>query len=275
MLQKNNSSLVVVSVLNTSLTSRLNVNLEDLWSLGAFFFIPCFDVWHQLGFAVLWLLWRNNTTLALGDGTSRGPCFELDSPIPPPRSAPRSLWLAVTRWWKPEDRGWGDGCTPGASLKVRPGVPVILSLWSNVIDGFYLPVASGEPVTLRLRQTEEHADLLTHARPQRCDLWHPLWELQSPVHTGDDQVPESWDKVGFVRRLACFTSPLSPFLSVNWLRTTAWTVLSPSCRCPHLMRRLRSSSRWKTRRWEAMERNAMFAFVSINTHCGPKPFVEK
>lgn len=47
---------------------------------------------------------------------------------------------------------------------------------------------SGKPVALWLCETEEHADSVTHAWPQRRDLWRSLWKLQSAVHTGNDQV---------------------------------------------------------------------------------------
>lgn len=57
--------------------------------------------------------------------------------------------------------------------------------------GFYIPPScpsSGEPVSLRLCEAEEHADPLAHARPQRRDLRRALRKLQSKLHSGNDQV---------------------------------------------------------------------------------------
>ena len=39
---------------------------------------------------------------------------------------------------------------------------------------FDVSLLSGEPVALRLREAEEHADPFTHARPEGRDLRRPL-----------------------------------------------------------------------------------------------------
>lgn len=114
------------------------------------------------------------------------------------RSAPPSLWSAVIQWWKLEDREWEGGCTRGALSRVCLWIILLPSVqvWTQIWHSFNIMTLlihrfssfSGEPVTLWLCETKEHADSLTHARPQRRDLWRPLWKLQSTVHTGDDQV---------------------------------------------------------------------------------------
>ena len=123
------------------------------------------------------------------------------------RSAHRSLWSAVTQWWRLEGREWEADCTPGESLKVCWCNIHLLSdtVWScRKLDYSLtscLSALSGEPVALWLCQTEEHADSLTHARPERRDLWRPLRELQSAVHTGDDQVRRTWEHENMRKRV--------------------------------------------------------------------------
>lgn len=61
----------------------------------------------------------------------------------------------------------------------------LLHVWFMFLWVFFF---SGESVPLWLCEVEEHAHSLSHAWSERCDLWCTLWELQSPVYTGDDQV---------------------------------------------------------------------------------------
>lgn len=49
------------------------------------------------------------------------------------RSAPRSLWLAVTQWWKLGGREWEGDCTPGELLKV---CSYILSSYKHSLNVF-------------------------------------------------------------------------------------------------------------------------------------------
>lgn len=125
------------------------------------------------------------------------------------RSAPRSLWLAVTQWWRLVDKEWGEDCTPGGSSKVcilKYSMSVQLySAWLQIRNSLHVltgliklmmrtSLHSGKPIALWLCETEEHADSFPHARPQRRNLRRPLWKLQSAVHTGDDQVGEEWKR---------------------------------------------------------------------------------
>lgn len=110
------------------------------------------------------------------------------------RSARRSPSSAATRWWRLGARGCEGGSTPGESLKVRRQKQNFCKHIFN-FEPFRLRGSrcvslspSGEPVSLRLCEAEEHADPLAHARPQRRDLRRALRELQSELHPGDDQV---------------------------------------------------------------------------------------